>query len=324
MTALLPAQGYLSIAPGNPAYNGITGINMPSGPEYHSVSGLYQVGSPPNIVFGNNATRFSQYQATYWYYNIQGYSFASKAVHFKHGQSEKQHILAFEGFEETAGPIDEGDFTINEDSGDGSSGTTGLWGIAPFFGRVASEISNFKYAAMHLSNRIGSGIGDVYLSVGSSIVNVEDIDFTNPIAEAYVRRDDGSVITYVDDCINNTRVESSYDANFDADAGDVPLVENLESAVPRKFVGKSFLTTFPIEGESFFYDAYGKYTGFYKSAEAFQARIAADNADGLQTVISNPTVMPKRFSRNLSFGGASYYQLADSWMPNASSHRIKG
>jgi hypothetical protein len=310
---LLPTHYYLSLPAGSIGYNGELGVGV-SDPV--TDTGIYTTFDDPSIVFSNNATRFDLRQAVAWYYNHQGYRYANHSLQFTTAMKDKMNVLQFQLYNSSNG---ETALPSSADPGD-----NWLYGNVPFFGRVASAPGSFQFAAMIIHPVYGNAIGAAVLSQATAVIGLEDfrgfLSETKPMTRI-VYPETGEAEEYEVDFVSRERTIRFYDGD-----GILVRTDISENYVPQKFFGNSFLTTYPIQSDSFFFDAYGDFSGRYENETLLIQEIKHFNRDtvGRQYDLENSTFTqyPARQSDSLSFEGAAYYRIAEGWMPNINSHRI--
>lgn len=313
-TRLIPSNDYLSITAGQTGYDGTTEITMPSGPDYHTVSGIYTTSDTPSSVFQLNATKFDQAQAVSWYYNIQGYKWKNKQLTFPFGMESKMSQL----YRNLEASTDDSLYRAFVNGNSDPPNEDLLWGIAPFFGKSTQEPSSFRYAAMTSSTLFGLNLGALTLSIASEVIPNSDITISNPTPTTTVTYSSGEKEQFQVDFNTGARTRT-----FTAlDGEEIVTIE--PNFAPTNYTAISYLLTYPVEERTYFYDAYGKFSGFYGSEQQFNAAVASENATSIDTYEVTPLAYPSAFLRNLSFGGAQYYQFYDSLLPNFNSHRIVG
>lgn len=323
---LLPRHHYLSLPIGASGYNGTSGVIMPA-TGYDDVTGIYTTSASPSLVFNNNATKFNIEQASYWYYIPTGYNWGNLNLRFPSGMSNKAFNLSPAAFFEASSdipnyldfffsPSKKTEVTISD-----PPGTKLLWGIMPFFGRASSEPSSFRYAALVISSKLGSHLGDCPLSIASEVIEYKDIGISgNP--KTVKTYSDGSTETY--EFNFETGVETQ---TFETpDAPDDPIVFQTQRST--SFVAKSELTTYPIGLNNYFYDAYSSVaglSGYYANEAEFNAAVAARNAEavGFQLTEVTPGIFPSKQRRSIGLNGALYYQTYDPFLPSDSQHRFE-
>ena len=321
---LLPRHHYLSLPIGASGYNGTSGITMPE-TGYNDVTGIYTTSASPSLVFNNNATKFDIEQASYWYYIPSGYNWGNLNVRFPSGMSNKAYNLNPAAFFEANSDIPSYlDFFYSSPSSKRTQvsssdppGTKLLWGIMPFFGRASSEPSSFRYAALVISSALGGFLGDCPLSIASEVVEYKDIQ-TSGNPKTVKTYSDGSTETYEFDF--DTGIETQTFVFID-EPEDPVVIETQKST---SFLAKSELTTYPIGLNGYYYDAYGGFSGYYESESAFNAAVAARNAEatGFQFTEVTPGVFPSKQRRSIGLNGALYYQTYDPFLPSDTSHRF--
>lgn len=320
---LLPRHHYLSLPIGASGYNGTSGITMPEA-GYNDVTGIYTTSASPSLVFNNNATKFDLPQASYWYYIPNGYNWGNLNVRFPSGMSNKAYNLNPAAFFEASSDIPSYlDFFYSSTSSkrtqveeDDPPGTKLLWGIMPFFGRASSEPSSFRYAALVISSAIGGHLGDCPLSTASEVVEYKDIQISGS-PKTVKRYADGSSETYEFDF--DTGIETVTTVGTGTDP---PVV--IETQKSTSFIAKSELTTYPIGLNGYYYDAYGGgFTGYYENDSAFNAAVAARNAEATDFHFTvTPGIFPSKQRRSIGLNGALYYQTYDPFLPSDASHRF--
>lgn len=310
---LLPMHYYLSLPIGAAAYHYENGVTMVS-PE--NTTGIYTTFDDPSIVFSNNSTRFNLQQAVAWYYNHQGYRYANQQLQFTTAMRDKMDVLQYQLYNSSNG---ETALPTEADPGD-----NWLYGNVPFFGRVASAPGDFQFAAMVIHPVYGNAIGAAVLSQATAVIGLEDfrgfLSELKPMTRI-VYPETGESEEYEVDFISRERTIRFYDGD-----GILVRTDISENYVPQKFFGNSFLTTYPIQSDSFFFDAYGDFSGRYENETLLIQEIKHFNRDtvGRQYDLENSTFTqyPARQSDSLSFEGAAYYRIAEGWLPNINSHQI--
>jgi hypothetical protein len=310
---LLPMHYYLSLPKGAAAYHYEAGVTMV---DPTITTGIYTTLQDPSFVFRFSSTQFNLRQAVAWYYNHRGYQYAGNIVEFGTGMDFKQDVIQFQLYDTSNGFADIGS---NAQPGD-----TWLYGNVPFFGRVVNQPGDFQFAAMALHPLYGNSIGPVLLSQAKAVISLENfraqLSNTKP-KTTLVYPETGEVEEYIVDFADRSRTTKKYD-----ETGVLVSTDVEENVLPSSFEGSSLLTTYPIQSDSFFFDAYGDFSGRYGNETQLRAAINDYNEETFFRQYDLPnctfTEYPARQFDTLFFEGAAYYRISDGFIPSINSHRI--